>query len=134
MRILIIILISLWSCFGFSQKITIPNLQSSFVIPNKWSIKENLLDFDFVLLSPFSAQKNTRSTIGILTIGKVHFAKFINDPKYLDDFQSQKKKWVLKRGGTFNYTRFRKAPNQASNIIESSFSISNVPYLEMAFV
>lgn len=134
MRSLIIILTSLWSCFGYSQNIKIPDLQSSFILPSQWSLKTNLLDFDFVLLSPFSKQNNTRSTIGILNIGKANFAKFVNDPKYLDDFQNQKKKWVLKRGGSFNYSRFKKINNKVQNIIESSFSISNVPYIELIFV
>ena len=134
MRSLIIILASLWSCIGYSQNIKIPDLQSSFILPTSWSFKKNLLDFDFVLLSSFSKQHNARSTIGILAIGKVNFAKFINDPKYLDDFQNQKRKWVLKRGGTFNHSKFKKASNNVQNIIESSFSISNVPYLEFNFV
>ncbi|MBK7963010.1 MAG: hypothetical protein IPK04_18540 [Bdellovibrionales bacterium] len=134
MRSLIIILTSLWSCFGYSQNIKIPDLQTSFILPSKWSLKKNLLDFDFVLLSPFSKQDNTRSTIGILAIGKVNFAKFTNDPKYLDDFQNQKKEWVLKHGGTFNSSRFKKTTNKVQNIIESSFSISNVPYVELTFV
>lgn len=134
MRSLIIILTSLWSYSGYSQNIKIPDLQSSFILPINWNLKQNLLDFDFVLLSPFSKKFNTRSTIGILAIGKTNFAKFSNDPRYLVDFQNKKRKWVSKNGGTFNYSRFKKTTGKVQNIIESSFLISNVHYVELIFV